>query len=218
MKNTNFDGTFISSWSGGKDSSLAFYYAKQIGLIPRHLLNMITENPLSKLKEEFVKAQALSINIPIYITNTTWNNYEKDYVRSLNSIIKNIDVDFCVFGDMDIDSHKKWNQNICTSCGLKSLTPLWKQNRENLLNNFLSLGFKATINVVNTEYLDKSFLGKEINQSLIKSMKEIGIDICGENGEYHTIVTDGPIFSHPIKIKQKGIIKKNRYCYLDFSL
>jgi uncharacterized protein (TIGR00290 family) len=190
--------SFVSSWSGGKDSCLALYYAWQKGIQPKYLLNMIIANHLFPVKKQIISAQADAINMPIIIKKTSLENYEQNYIRALRQI--NQKVDMCVFGDIDCKEHGAWDKKVCRQASLQPLLPLWLKDRHKLIYNFLDLGFEATIVTVNTKYLDKSFLGKKLSMNLIKKFSTMGIDICGENGEYHTIVTDGPIFTKPLKL------------------
>lgn len=206
---------FICSWSGGKDSCLALYYAMQQGFKPFALINMLNENPGRSLKETIVKKQAMSLNLPIHIKKTTWNTYEKDFIATLKK--ENVGkISTCVFGDIDLEEHKNWNEKVCQKVSLKPLLPLWKKDRYKLLRHFLDLGFKAVIVTVNNTQLDPSFLGRELNDQLIEDLKKENIDICGENGEYHTVVTDGPIFHEPLKVKKLDVFKNGNYSYLDF--
>ena len=208
---------FISSWSGGKDSCLAYYYAIQLGLKPYSLINMLIVNPSPSLKKQVIEKQAACLNIPAYIQGTTWENYEKDFINTLKKIRKK-NVSTCVFGDIDLEGHKKWDEKICQKVSLESLLPLWKKNRHELIFEFIELGFKATIVVVDLRYLDKSFVGREINYDLIKDLEKMNVDVCGENGEYHTVVTDGPIYSNPLMIQKHGMIQNENYCYLNFNI
>ena len=114
--------------------------------------------------------------------------------------------DSCVFGDIDIEEHKYWNEERCKSAGLSCILPLWQQEREELVREMLSVGFKAMIKIVQSSKLDESFLGQDLTITLIEKMKAAGIDVCGENGEYHTFVYGGPIFSHPISLETREII------------
>jgi diphthine-ammonia ligase len=208
--------SFVSSWSGGKDSCLAFYCALQKGMQPKYLLHMIIDNKFFPIKKQIVSAQANAINMPIIIKKTSLENYEHDYIQELKKI--NQEINICVFGDIDCAEHRDWNNQICKKTSLQSFMPLWMEDRYKLINEFLTLGFKATIVTVNTEFLDKSFLGESLNKNLLRKFYKLGIDICGENGEYHTVVTDGPVFIKPLKLNHKGCKQIGQYCYADLEL
>ncbi len=100
---------------------------------------------------------------------------------------------------------------------IRPYEPLWKRERRDLLNEFLQLGFKATIIVIKQGALSSSFLGRTLDQQVITDMEKTGIDPSGEKGEYHTVVTDGPIFSSAIHLQLKDQVVRDGYCFLDVS-
>ncbi len=101
---------------------------------------------------------------------------------------------------------------------IQAYEPLWKRAREDLLNEFLQLGFKATIISEKKMYRVLAFLGRTLDSEVIADMQEIGIDASGEEGEYHTVVTDGPIFSSPIHLQMQDEAFRDGYCFLDVAL
>ncbi len=208
---------FIASWSGGKDSCLATYYAMQSGLRPHALMNMLTDNPGQTLKETVIKAQAAALDLPVYIKKTTWNNYEEDFISTLTEL--NLPkINACVFGDIDLEPHRQWTRKVCQIAGLESLSPLWQKDRIEILTDFINLGFKAFITTIDINQIDPSFLGRELTLEAIQELQKTNTDPCGENGEYHTVVLDGPIFNTPLSIQKTGILKNGNYHYLDFTI
>ena len=123
-----------------------------------------------------------------------------------------------VFGDIDVDSHREWVRRVCAVAGIVPVHPLWKRNRRELLEEFIGLGFRAQIVVINEQKLDKNFLGKTIEAQAITEMEETGIDPSGELGEYHTVVTDGPMFSSRVEIKTAGQEHHEGYWFLKVGL
>lgn len=198
------DKSCFVSWSGGKDSCLALYKAMKQGYNPRQLLTMFSiENNIStahRLKEEIIKAQARAAGIQYSIGMAFYNGYEETFVNNLKQF-KEQGIDYGIFGDIDIDEHKQWENRVCKKASIIPVLPLWKMDRRELVKEFLSTGFKARIILVNTTMLDIRFLGQDLSPSLIKEIEEYGADACGENGEYHTVVYDGPIFEKPVDIK-----------------
>jgi diphthamide synthase (EF-2-diphthine--ammonia ligase) len=97
----------------------------------------------------------------------------------------------------------------CKNAGIDCILPLWHQNREALVREIIEAGLLALIKIVQADKLDESFLGKDLSIPLIEKIKQTGSDVCGENGEYHTFVHDGPIFSHPILLRHSGIVDYN---------
>ncbi len=192
------------SWSGGKDSCLALYKSIEQGYNPKKLFTMFSmENGISsahRLKENIFKAQASAIGIEHLVGKALFNNYEEIFVSNLK-LFKEQGIDYGIFGDIDLEEHKQWENKVCKKAFITSILPLWQRNREEIVQEFLDLGFKAKIIVVNTTMLDVKFLGQDLSCSLIKEIEEYGADACGENGEYHTVVYDGPIFKNPVKLK-----------------
>ena len=212
---------FFCSWSGGKDSCLALYHALQNGGLPKHLLTMFTNQgnrsrahglPLSVLE-----TQARSLSIPLVIRKTSWEDYESTFLSVIREFKKD-GVDYGVFGDIDLDAHLEWVERVCSLVDIRPYEPLWKRERRDLLNEFLQLGFKATIIVIKQGALSPSFLGRTLDQQVITDMEKTGIDASGEQGEYHTVVTDGPIFSSAIHLQLKDQVVRNGYCFLDVSI
>lgn len=192
------------SWSGGKDSCLALYKAIEQGYVPKKLFTMFSiENDITsahRLKEDIIKAQAAAIGIENLLGKALFDDYEEVFVSNLK-LFKEQGMDYGIFGDIDLDEHKKWEDKVCEKALMKAVLPLWQRNRKEIVKEFLDLGFKAKIVVVNTTMLDISFLGKDLSYSLMREIEEAGADVCGENGEYHTVVYDGPIFKHAANLE-----------------
>jgi uncharacterized protein (TIGR00290 family) len=212
---------FFSSWSGGKDSCLALYHAIQHDGIPKALLTMMTEGKERSrshgLPITVLKNQATSLEIPLVLSNSSWADYEETFLTAAREFKKE-GVEYGVFGDIDLEPHLEWVERICASVSIQVCEPLWKRDRSELLEEFLSLGFKAMIIAVKQGTLDNNFLGKPLDHHVISDMKEAGIDASGENGEYHTVVIDGPIFSSPIHLEKGRQVIMNGYGFLDVSV
>lgn len=206
------------SWSGGKDSCLSLYQSLKKFQVVCLITAMVETGEASRshgLNHAVLRAQADSLNIPLLIFNTSWDEYEKNYHNILTHLKNKHQLNGGVFGDIDIEDHKKWCVTLCQQHEMNAYHPLWLRERESILSEFLELGFKAKIIAVNEKKLHRDFLGRDLNQELIDDFREKGIDICGENGEYHTVVYDGPIFSTPLVLKHGEISLKNGYWLLD---
>jgi uncharacterized protein (TIGR00290 family) len=151
------------------------------------------------------------------VRSTSWDNYEKTFVEALIDL-KDKGVEYGVFGDIDLEPHLEWVERVCSSVGVQAYEPLWQTARRDLLDEFLQLGFKATIISIKQDALNDSFLGRKLNNLVISDLEKAGVDASGEEGEYHTIVTDGPIFTKKIDIKSKGQFIQDGYSFLDVSL
>ncbi|MGC8796391.1 diphthine--ammonia ligase [Thermodesulfovibrio sp.] len=207
------------SWSGGKDSSLAFYRARMKGIHIICLINMLSEDGNYSrshgISSELLKIQAEAIGVPIIQKKTTWESYEEEFKKTL-LWLKKEGVHAGVFGDIDIQEHKDWVEKICMETGIKAILPLWNEEKEILLGEFINSGFKAIVCSINSFFLGSEWLGREVDFDFIKDLKVLGnIDLCGEKGEYHTFVYDGPIFKFPIRVCTGKWIQKDKNLFLE---
>lgn len=197
------DKSCFSSWSGGKDSCLALYKALDQGYNIKRLLTMFSmENGISsshRFKEDIIKAQAKAMGVDYIVGRALFNDYEEVFVSNLK-VFKEEGIDYGIFGDIDIFEHRQWEENVCNKALITPILPLWQKDRRELVKEFIKLGFKAKIVVVNKTMLDTRFLGQDLSYSLLEEIEEYGADVCGENGDYHTVVYDGPFFKRPIDL------------------
>jgi len=209
---------FFCSWSGGKDSCLALHRASQAGAKPSYLLTIICEDGVRSrshgLRKDVLEAQASAMGIPLLTRCATWEEYESVFIDALHEIRKE-NVKSGVFGDIDFPPHLEWEKKVCENADMTAYLPLWECARQGLLEEFLALGYKAMIVTVEEKKLDKRFLGKVIDRGIIDEFRKIGIDPCGENGEYHTFVFDGPAFSKPLSIETGEITEHCGYGMID---
>ncbi|MEJ2657415.1 MAG: diphthine--ammonia ligase [Desulfobacterales bacterium] len=212
---------FFCSWSGGKDSCLALYHAIQDGGTPHSLLTILSEDCVTSrshsLHKGLIEKQARSLGMQPVFRSASWHQYEEEFVSALHEFKKS-GIEVGVFGDIDVDSHREWVRRVCDSAGIVPLHPLWKRDRRELLEEFIGLGFRAQIIVINEQKMDKRFLGKIIDVHTITEMEKTGIDPSGELGEYHTVVTDGPIFSSRLEIKTADERQHEGYWFLNVNL
>ena len=207
---------FFASWSGGKDSCLALYYALKEGGQAEKLLTMLVDDGERSrshgLSIELLKKQAEALSIPLITANTSWDNYEDNFKKLLEKLKKE-GINTGVFGDIDLEEHREWVERVCSEKNLKAKLPLWKMGRREVMENFIKLGFEAEIIVVKEDKLAESFLGKKLTLDLMDELEKRDVDVCGENGEFHTVVLDGPIFSKKVEIERKNIVKRKGYCF-----
>jgi uncharacterized protein (TIGR00290 family) len=210
------------SWSGGKDSALACFRAMKKGIKILYLLNMLREtgdcSRSHGLSAELLKAQAFAIEIPIIQKATTWGNYEEEFKKTILEL-KEEGIIAGVFGDIDVEEHRAWIERVCGEIGIKPILPLWKEERETLMKEFINAGFKAIVCAINAEFLGPEWLGREINYDFLEDLKRLGtVDLCGEKGEYHTFVYDGPIFKNPVKFSVGKWIQRDKKYFLEIIL
>ncbi len=212
--------TFFCSWSGGKDSCLALYYTIKAHDIPKYLFTVLDEegeySRSHRIPKGILQQQSRKIGIPITFTSASWEDYEVRFDETLQQYRQN-NITYGVFGDIDIEEHREWCERICEKNGIKANHPLWKRSREELIEEFIRLGFKAKIIVTKADKLGSEWLGRSIDKEVIEEFRERKIDICGEYGEYHTLVTDGPLFESGIKVEGKNKVMKDGYWFLDIE-
>jgi uncharacterized protein (TIGR00290 family) len=104
-----------------------------------------------------------------------------------------------VFGDIDLQAHRDWEEKVCKEAGIMPVLPLWQASRVQLAHEVLELGFRAVVVCVNSKYLGERFCGREYDETFLSDLPD-KVDACGENGEFHTFVYDGPVFQKPISV------------------
>lgn len=212
------DNGFIMSFSGGKDSTLALYKMIKKGYKPVALLTTLKKNKGKSwthgITNSLLEKVSKSLQIPILKVECDIDEYETEFEKALIEG-KKMGAQICVFGDIDIEEHKQWDILRCENTGLKAKFPLWQEDREKLVYEFIDSGFTTIIKTINLKYLDEKYLGKVLDRSVVKEIELSGADICGENGEYHTFVINGPLFSQPIEFENKGKVLENGYAHLD---
>jgi uncharacterized protein (TIGR00290 family) len=211
----------MCSWSGGKDSSYAFFKALQLGYKPAVLLNVMNEygdrSRSHGITKPLLQAQADAISLPIHFFNSSWSDYEKNYIDNLNDLTKKYDISHAVFGDIDIESHRAWEEKVSGAANLKAVLPLWQGHRKQLVLDMIEAGFEAIIVSCNQE-LGPDFLGNTIDENVIKTFESLGVDACGENGEYHTLVVNAPFFKNRINVVVKDKQVSSNYNFAELVL
>ena len=212
---------FVASWSGGKDSAMAYYRALKTGARPERLLTMfeagVAHSKSHALSYEFMEAQAHSLQVPLLTRKAEWQDYETQFLDAMQEC-KEAGINHAVFGDIDIEAHRSWVKNTCAKVGMRAVHPLWLQPRRHLLEELISLGFEAYVIVVNTKVMPARFIGRRFTLELMAELEALGIDSCGEAGEFHTVVVDGPIFSNRIAITFGEQIARQDYVFLRVGL
>lgn len=200
---------FVISYSGGKDSVLSLHKMLEAGNDPIGLLVMINRNMQRSwfhgVDIHMLKQISSSLEIPLIMCESAGEDYHTALEDGLKRA-KQAGAEACAFGDIDIEGHREWCIQRCEAVGLKCIHPLWHKDREENTKEIISLGYQCLIKCIKNEALSKDFLGKVLDFAVVEQMKKRNIDICGENGEYHTVVVDGPIFKHPISYECKEIL------------
>ena len=193
-------------WTGGKDSALALYKARLVGYEIASLLTFVPKEGADFLAHPlpFMKYQAEAMGIPHYKAVVS-APLERTYEDAIKSFKKQHKIDALITGDIaEVDGQPNWIKQRCLDSGIEVVMPLWGADRSEAFTELLSYGFKAIISCVKKTCLTEEWLGRELDKNMLADLRCIrsktGLDICGENGEYHTLVIDGPMFKKSIAI------------------
>lgn len=190
------------SWSGGKDSALALHEAVAAGAEPRFLASMMVESGGRSrshgLSRQLLAAQADALGLPIRFGAASWDGYEAELTRLLAEGVEEFRTPLGVFGDIDVEAHREWVEATAGAAGTAACLPLWKRDRRAVMSDLLGAGFRAAIVAVRDGVLPADLLGRTIDAALVERIVAAGADAAGENGEFHTVVLDGPLFRHPL--------------------
>jgi uncharacterized protein (TIGR00290 family) len=215
------DRNVLCSWSGGKDSCFALIMAIEEGYQPRALLNVLNEEgKISRshgIPANILQQQAAAARIPIHLISSSWADYEQHFTNALMEISKEHDISHAVFGDIDLQAHRDWEEKVCRAAGIEAVLPLWQQDRKELVTQMLEAGIRTMIVSCNNTMGEK-FIGRIITETLVEELETIGVDPCGENGEYHTLVLDCPIFNEAIQVDVRRVLSHNDYWFADLAL
>ncbi len=210
--------SYIGSWSGGKDSCFACYRAICRGYDISYLLNFISREykrvSFHGTEDRLIQLQAEALNLPLLQKETTANGYEQEFKEAVRSLIPQ-GIKGMIFGDMYLQEHKDWVERVCGELEIEAVEPLWGEEPERILLDFIDAGFEAIIVSAKRDLFGKEWIGRKLDRDFFKYVKENSIDICGENGEYHTLVVDGPLFKKKIRITEKKSISREGYWFLD---
>jgi uncharacterized protein (TIGR00290 family) len=210
------------SWSGGKDSALALHEATRAGAEPRLLVSMLTEGGERSrshgLSRDVLQAQADAVGLPIRFGAATWAGYREVFLRLLREGAAEHGVRIGVFGDIDMDDHRRWEEEACAEVGAELCLPLWQRRRRTVMDELLAAGFEAVIVAVRDGVLPAAMLGRTLDSELVAEIEAAGADACGENGEYHSVVVDGPLFRRPLRLEPGERSLRDGVWFLDLTI
>jgi uncharacterized protein (TIGR00290 family) len=196
----------LCSFSGGKDSCLALWRAQQLGLDLRTLLVMFEEggerSRSHALPAHLLARQASALGLELMMRGASWADYETVFTGALREL-KARGYERAVFGDIDLQAHRDWEERVCAAAGLTPVLPLWHRNRRELAHEVITSGFRCLVVCVDSKYLSDEFCGREYDEAFLADLPAT-VDACGENGEFHTFVYDGPNFAKPVEFEIRG--------------
>ncbi|MBO3767864.1 MAG: diphthine--ammonia ligase [Thermoproteota archaeon] len=213
----------LVSWSGGKDSAFALYEIQRNGDYEiAALFSTITKDydriTMHGVRRVLLEEQAKAIGIPVHevfipkkVSNEEYNSImEKEMMEAKKNGISSV-----VFGDIFLEDVRKYREENLSKVSMRGIFPLWKRGSRELVTDFINLGFKAIVVCVDSNVLDKSFIGRTVDKKFLEDLPK-SVDPAGENGEYHTFVYHGPMFKKEVNFEKGEIVfRENRFYYLD---
>lgn len=206
----------VFNWSGGKDSTLALHRVlAEKKFAVKYLLTTLSEKyqriSMHGVREELLEQQAASVGIPlkkIYLPENASMVSYNEIMETVLHELKKENIHDAIFGDIFLEDLKKYREEQLSKIGFTAHFPLWKENSKNLLNEFLSLGYKTILVCINEKNLDKSFAGRIIDEKFINDLPA-AVDPCGENGEFHSFVFEGPVFKQAIAFTKGEVVQRS---------
>jgi uncharacterized protein (TIGR00290 family) len=212
----------LISWSGGKDSCLALY---EIQRARSHrvvaLLTTITRDydriSMHGVRRVLLERQATSLGLPLHQVLISKNATNEEYEERMGeafSVYRGKGIDSIVFGDLFLEDIRAYREQFLARHHMRGLFPVWKRDTSRFIKEFIELGFKAVVTCVNADSLDRSFAGRIIDDTFISSLPA-EVDPCGENGEFHSFVFDGPIFSEAVRFSMGETVSRSSFWFRD---
>ncbi|UFH55652.1 diphthine--ammonia ligase [Spirosoma sp. KNUC1025] len=206
----------IMNWSGGKDSALALYHSLQADEL--ELLGLLTSVnkqfervSMHGVRIELLTAQAERLALPLHLLtlpgDVSMDVYNKR-MQEVLQVFQQSEITHSIFGDIFLEDLRLYREEQLLQAGLNASFPLWQRNTTELIHEFVDLGFRAVLVCVNDRYLSAEFAGRELDLDLLRDLPKT-VDPCGENGEYHSFVYDGPIFSAPIPFVKGDVVRRS---------
>jgi diphthine-ammonia ligase len=209
---------YLASWSGGKDGCFACYLALAQGYKVSHLVNFISKQyqrvNFHGTEKQLIQLQGEAIGIPVFQRETTPDGYEAKFKEAVRTLLPE-GIEGMVFGDIYNDEHLAWVERVCADLSIEAVEPLWGKSTDDVIDQFLDAGFEAVIVAANASLIDREWLGRGVDRDFIDYLKSKNIDPCGESGEYHTLVVNGPLFKRRIEITESRTIRRGDYWFLD---
>lgn len=207
-------GTCCASWSGGKDSCLAAYLARQQGRNLSRLVHFERPNNLHGVDPEMIALQAELTGIPLVRKRVGDGDFESEFRRTVGELAMS-GVSAMVFGDIYLEPHKEWVDRTCAGLGIAALEPLWGMQTERIMRDFFALGFETIIASGDRNLIGKEWIGRRMDAAFIDYLRSRDLDVCGERGEFHTFVTAGPLFKGRIDVKRSTVVSRDGFWFLD---
>jgi len=213
----------LVSWSGGKDSALALHeILKSESYQISALVTTVTEDydriSMHGVRRSLLERQATSLRLPLEKVFISKNGSNEEYESKMGQVLakyKALGVSSVMFGDIFLEDLRKYRETKLATLDMRGIFPIWKRDTQELARSLATLGFKAITTCVDTNVLGGQFVGRVIDEEFLSELPAT-VDACGENGEYHSFVYDGPLFAERISFTTgEVVLRENRFCYCD---
>lgn len=205
------------SWSGGKDSCAAFERCREAFEIVAALTMVDLDGSRSRshgIRTDLLRAQTAALGLTHVMRSCDWSSYEEEFEQGLRGL-QATGVTHAIYGDIVYPEHRAWAERLSARAGLVAVEPLFGTPTADVARSFVRSGARATIVAVNASRLDRAWLGTELSDDALDRLVALGVDPCGEDGEYHTFVTDSPSFMRPVPVTQGEIVQVRGYWAVD---
>jgi uncharacterized protein (TIGR00290 family) len=210
------------AWSGGKDCCMALYYLKKNFEICGFITTVTDDYgriSMHGVRVELLEKQALSLGVPVYKVPISKDSTEKEYrMKMENCLLKLRDAGVAkiAHGDIFLQDVKECRERMLKALNMQALFSIWGTDTKKLVTDFIKLGFRAVTVCVDPRFPSDSFCGRILDEKFLNNLPP-NIDPCGENGEFHTFVYDGPLFSYPIKWVKGELVERNSLYFCDLT-
>jgi len=208
------------SWSGGKDCCLALHRAAARYDVVAAVTMFDEGRERSRshgLRPEIVAAQVDRLRVRHVTAGCSWDTYTDAFVAALETLRADA-ITHVIFGDIMFDDHRKWTERVCGAAGLTAVQPIWGEPTDVLLREFVATTSEAVMVTVRQQFLDRSWLGRRLTADVEAPLVALGVDPCGERGEYHTLVTNTPLFNRPLAVRFADVVERSGCWALDVEL
>ncbi len=218
----------LISSSGGKDSLLALQRAQRAGYQVDTIVMMFDETGTTSrshgIRSDVANAQAAALGMTLVMPRSTWATYEAVFVSALRDLSA-AGHTHAVFGDIDLQAHRDWEEKVCALADITPVLPLWGENRNALAAEALTSGIEAIVVCVDSRHLADRFAGRAYDGDFLADLPH-GVDRCGEDGEFHTFVTNSPCMTEPVRVRVSRLrpfvappeIGGARFCFAELEL
>lgn len=212
----------IFAWSSGKDSAYALWTLRQdpdvevVGLLTT-MNGTVGRVSMHGVRDSLLEAQARAMGLPLFRVSLPDPCSDEEYRSLMGCFIaeaRQDGVEAIAFGDLFLTDVRKYREAQLAGTGIEPMFPLWGRPTRTLAREMIESGMRALITCVDTDVLDRSFLGRPFDQTLLDDLPET-VDSCAENGEFHSVVVAGPMFEHPLDVAVGEVEDRGRFVWVD---